>query len=90
MIDTASGGKIGTTKGISILIIVVGLLLPVASLGFVQGYNPNLGFVGSLPRMKMVFFEVQFDIPTPGERDFDEKLRRAREEMKAIYIPYRA
>ncbi len=46
-----------TTKGISILIIMVGLLLPVVSLGFVEGYNPVLGFVGSIPRMKIVYDE---------------------------------
>jgi len=44
-----------TTKKLSILIIMVGLLLPVASLGFVKGYNPNLGFVGSLPRMEIIY-----------------------------------
>jgi len=46
-----------TTKGISILLIMVGLLLPVVSLGFVEGYSPVLGFVGSIPRMKIVYDE---------------------------------
>jgi len=49
--------KVSTTKGIYILIIMVGLLLPVVSLGFVEGYNPVLGFVGSIPRMKIVYDE---------------------------------
>jgi len=49
--------KKSTTKGISILLIMVGLLLPVVSLGFVEGYNPVLGFVGSIPRMRVVFVE---------------------------------
>ncbi len=55
VIDTASGGKMSTTKKLSILLIMVGLLLPVVSLGFVKGYNPVLGFVGSLPRMEIVY-----------------------------------
>jgi len=49
--------KMSTTKRISILLIMVGLLLPVVSLGFVKGYNPVLGFVGSIPRMKIVYDE---------------------------------
>ncbi len=44
-----------TAKGISILLIMVGLLLPIVSLGFVKGYNPVLGFVGSLPRMEIIY-----------------------------------
>ncbi len=48
-----------TMKGISILIVMVGLLLPMASLGFVRGYNPVLGFFGSLPRMRVVVVEEQ-------------------------------
>jgi len=51
--------KMSTTKGIYILIIMVGLLLPVVSLGFVKGYNPVLGFVGSIPRMRVVFVEEE-------------------------------
>jgi len=50
-----TGSKVSTAKGISILLIMVGLLLPVVSLGFVKGYNPVLGFVGSLPRMEIVY-----------------------------------
>jgi len=50
-----TGSKVSTTKGISILLILVGLLLPVVSLGFVEGYNPVLGFVGSIPRMEIIY-----------------------------------
>ena len=46
---------VSMTKGISILLIMVGLLLPVVSLGFVKGYNPVLGFVGSIPRMEIIY-----------------------------------
>jgi len=49
--------KMSTTKGICILIIMMGLLLPVVSLGFVDRYNPNAGFVGSIPMMRIVFVE---------------------------------
>ena len=49
--------QVSRTKGIYILLIMVGLLLPVVSLGFVEGYNPVLGFVGSIPRMRVVFVE---------------------------------
>jgi len=52
--------KKSTTKGISILLIMVGLLLPVVSLGFVEGYNPVLGFVGSIPRMRVGFISYGY------------------------------
>jgi len=64
--------KMSTTKGIYILIIMVGLLLPVVSLGFVKGYNPVLGFVGSLPRMRVVFVEGS---PPRGESSLRALIR---------------
>ena len=39
---------------------MVGLLLPVVSLGFVEGYNPVLGFVGSIPRMRVGFISYGY------------------------------
>ena len=59
---------VSMTKGISILIIMVGLLLPVVSLGFVEGYNPVLGFVGSIPRMRIVLVEEQTEVNRFMER----------------------
>ncbi len=44
-----------TARKIGILLILGGLLLPVIGLGFVKGYNPVLGFVGSLPRMEIIY-----------------------------------
>ncbi len=86
-----------TTKKLSILIIMVGLLLPVASLGFVQGYSPNSGYIGSLSQMKIVYLEAP---PPPAkptsvnpflERLTRESREREEEERKAKErsIPYR-
>ena len=40
-------------RKISILTVLVGVLLPVASLGFAEGYNPRGGFIYSLSRMEI-------------------------------------
>jgi len=78
-----------TTKRISILIIMVGLLLPVASLGFVKGYNPNLGFVGSIPRMRVVFVEEETEDATRVlERRRGERYVRVTVEEQAISYGY--
>ena len=49
-----------TARKIGILLIIGGLLLPVIGLGFVSGYNPNLGFVGSIPRMRIVYKSYEY------------------------------
>lgn len=64
-----------TAKKIGVLLIFAGLLLPVASLGFMEGYNPTLGFVGSLPQLKVVFVEQQ--------TAFQEETRTTREIQQA-------
>lgn len=50
----ASGDKMITMKKISILIIMVGLLLPVVSLGFVDRYNPIRGFIWNISNMEII------------------------------------
>ena len=45
-----------TMKKISILVITAGVLLPVASLGFVDHYNPALGFVWNVSHMRIFHF----------------------------------
>jgi len=78
-----------TAKRISILIIMVGLLLPVASLGFVKGYNPNLGFVGSLAQMRVVFVEEETeDATTFLERRRGEQYVRVTVEEQGISYGY--
>jgi len=67
--------QVSRTKGISILLIMVGLLLPVVSLGFVEGYNPVLGFVGSIPRMRVVFVEGPPPPATRGESSLRALIR---------------
>ena len=76
--------KMSTTKGISILLIMVGLLLPVVSLGFVEGYSPVLGFVGSIPRMRVVFVEEE----TEDANRFSRLRPRVTVEEQAISYGY--
>ena len=49
--------ELSALRKISILVVLIGVLLPVGCLGFVEGYNPEGGFIWSLSRMEIVLRE---------------------------------
>jgi len=74
-------------KAISILIVVVGLLLPVVSLGFVSGHDPRGSFVWNLTLMEIVLTEEW--------RDYSDNVLIAnlentpKELISRVSIPYK-
>ena len=46
--------ELSALRKISILVVLIGVLLPVGCLGFVEGYNPEGDFIWSLSRMEIV------------------------------------
>ncbi len=74
------------TQNISVLLILVGLVLPIISLGFVSEYHPALGFVGNIARMKIVLYKEDIQLsPTPpvtSKTSVAEILRNSRSRME--------
>jgi len=52
---SSNGKKKVNRKKLGILIIIIGLFIPLISLVFSEGYLKKRGFIGSLPRMEVVF-----------------------------------
>ena len=74
-------------KAVSILIVVVGLLLPVVSLGFVSGHDPRGSFVWNLPRMEIVLTEEWGHRGNVIQAAFDGT---PEELLSRVFIPYRS
>lgn len=49
--------KLFLAKKVGILLILIGLCIPIISLGFVSKYHPRRGLIGNLTKMELVIRE---------------------------------
>jgi hypothetical protein len=60
------GGKMSKVKKIGIVLILVGICLPVITLGFTSGYSRNAGLIGNIQRMEIVLIPGEKPSPVPA------------------------